>query len=158
MSGNGKYAIACKYHSTATTNSIYYSSTYGATWTAATTILANFGGCAMSANGQYAIAGVDSSGVIYYSLNFGVTWIASNSVSGSWKGASMSDSGQYCTFATGTGTIYYSNDYGVNWTTATATDGTTANTTQKIAISKNGQYAFLTTSSGTLFRCAAQNT
>jgi hypothetical protein len=158
ISGNGKYGIACKYHSTSTTNSIYYTTDSGANWTAGTTINANFGGCAMSADGRYAIAGA-SGGQMYYSLDFGATWIVSNSVGGvSWQGASMSDSGQYCTATTNSGTICYSNDYGVNWTIVTVTDGNTANFTQKIAISKNGQYSFLTTPSGTIWRCPAQNT
>jgi hypothetical protein len=157
LSGNGQYGIACP-NANATVSGIYWSTNKGQTWTqyaSLTTI--KFGGCAISANGQYAIAGAASSGKIYYSNDFGVTWIASNSVSANWQGASMSDSGQYCIFALGNGNIAYSNDYGVNWTVLNAV-GATGYTTNTVAMSKNGQYAFLTTSTGTIFRCAATNT
>jgi len=156
LSGNRQYGIACP-NANATVGGIYWSTTQGVSWTQSTSFATtSFGGCAISANGQYAIAGAASNGVIYYSNDFGVTWIASNSASASWQDAAMSDSGQYCIFSVGTASIYYSNDYGVNWTSATATLAT-GHTTNSVAISKNGQYAFVTTSSGTIFRCVATN-
>jgi hypothetical protein len=162
MSGNGKYGIACRYRATPVSPMIYYTNNYGVTWTGSTSITANldpvtanFSGCAMSADGKYAIVGTSSGGPIYYSNDFGVNWNASNSISANWHGASMSDSGQYCTFALGNENIAYSTDYGVNWT---VTGATTGSGTNRIAISKNGQYAFLTTFAGTVRRCAANNT
>lgn len=157
LSGNGKYGIACP-NTNATVSGIYWSTNKGETWTQYGSLKTiRFGGCAISADGQYAIAGAASSGKIYYSNDFGVTWTASNSETGNWQfEASMSDSGQYCIFAVGNANIYYSNDYGVNWSTETATLAT-GHQTRKMAISKNGQYAFVTTSSGTIFRCVATN-
>jgi hypothetical protein len=108
----------------------------------------------MSASGKYAIVGAQTNDKIYYSNDFGVTWIASNSTSANWGSASMSDSGQYCTFAIGNANIAYSSNYGVDWTVTSATTG---NGTNAIAISKNGQYAFVTTYSGRIFICAATN-
>jgi photosystem II stability/assembly factor-like uncharacterized protein len=153
LSSTGKYGILTTGFTTSTYG-VYYTSNYGVSWTYWNRGAIQITGCAMSASGQYAIAGAQNNGQIYYSNDFGVTWIASNSSSLNWRGASMSDSGQYCTFGVGSGNIVYSTDYGVNWTFAVATTG---DSTDNMAISKNGQYAFLTTPSGTLWRCVATN-
>ena len=154
LSSTGKYGIL----TTGFTNStwgVYYSSNYGVSWTRSASLQSILTtGCAMSASGQYAIVGAQSNGKIYYSNDFGVTWNESNSVSANWYGASMSDSGQYCTFAIGNANIAYSSNYGVDWTVTSATTG---NGTNKIAISKNGQYAFVTTTAGRIFKCVATN-
>ena len=156
LSGNGKYGIACPVSTSG--NGIYFSSNSGLSWTKSTSFTTtNFAGCAISADGEYAIAGASSSGKIQYSRTYGNTWIASNSASENWKGLSMSESGQYCVAACGNENIYYSNDYGVNWTSTTATTTAAADATTDIAISKNGQYAFVTTTSGKIWRCLATN-
>lgn len=160
LSGNGKYGIACPISTnTSGGNGIYYSSNSGLSWAKSNSLTTtNFNGCAISADGNYAIAGASSSGKIHYSLDYGQTWIASNSASENWKGLSMSESGQYCVAACGNEKIYYSNDYGVNWTSTIATTTAAADATNDIAISKNGQYAFVTTTSGKIWRCLAKNT
>jgi hypothetical protein len=154
ISGNGKYAITCKY----TLTSLYsiYSITIGTSPNPVMGVI-NIRCCAMSGDGQYAIVG-SFGAKIFYSANNGLKWFESNSASESWNSLSMSESGQYCVAACENEKIYYSNDYGVNWTSTTATDTTPANATKNIAISKNGQYAFLTTTSGTIWRCVATNT
>jgi len=155
LSGNGKYGILCAYQTSG--SGIWISSTFGASWTKhGSYTTTTFAGCAISASGKYAIIS-SLNGKIYYSNNFCSTWIESNSQSRGWQKASMSDSGQYCIVCGGGGDIVYSNDYGATWTNAGATDGTTPNITICPAISKNGQYAFLTTQSGTMYRCMATN-
>ena len=157
ISGDGNYGLACPNPTYG--NGIYFSSDSGVNWTKSTSFTTTtFNGCAMSLTGEYAIAGASSSGKIQYSRTYGNTWIASNSDNQSWKGLSMSESGQYCVAACGNEKIYYSNDFGVNWTSTTATNTDTANATNDIAISKNGQYAFLTTTSGKVWKCLAKNT
>ena len=154
LSSTGKYGIFTTGF-TSSTIGVYYTSNSGVSWTRSASLQSiRTTGCAMSASGQYAIAGAQTNGLIYYSNDFGVTWIASNSTSANWAGASMSDSGQYCTFAIGNTNIAYSSNYGVDWTVTTATPG---NSTNAIVISKNSKYAFVTTTAGRIFRCAATN-
>jgi hypothetical protein len=98
MSASGQYQTA------ATTNNIYYSMNYGATWTLsnAPTQTSNiYRSVAMSASGQYQSAG--SSDNIYYSIDYGATWTLSNAptqTSYIYISVAMSASGQYQTAAT----------------------------------------------------------
>ena len=76
----------------------YYSSNYGQTWTRATSSAAPFGGMAMSASGQYVIAGgvTANNQALYYSTNYGQNWtIVPSSPIGNWFACAISANGQY---------------------------------------------------------------
>jgi hypothetical protein len=92
-SASGQYVCT-----TDTSQYIYYSSNYGLTWTRATSPVAPFGGMAMSASGQYVIAGGTTADnqALYYSINYGQNWtIVPSSPTGNWFACAISANGQY---------------------------------------------------------------
>lgn len=121
-------------------------STFAINWTQSGSISTTWFACAMSANGQYQIAGQSSgytanSGTIYYSSNYGQTWTAvTNSPSNSWGSVTMSASGQYAIICVGNnsvevpGPVYISSTYGQTWSI------TTLSVCGNTAISASGQY------------------
>jgi len=96
-------AITCsasgQYVSAASGAVFYYSSNYGRTWTAGTSG-ASYNGIAISASGQYQVAGGWGNNLIYYSKNYGQSW-ASQSVAGNITTVAMSANGQYITGTSG---------------------------------------------------------
>ena len=109
---------------------------------------------AMSASGQYQIAGqsagyASNSGTIYYSSNYGQTWTAvTSSPSNSWGTVAMSTSGQYAIICVSDnsvsvpGPVYISSTYGQTWS------ATTLSVCGSVAISASGQYMTVVNQSG----------
>jgi hypothetical protein len=102
MSSSGQYAIACSYGVLYANipNKIYYSNTYGATWTVSNSpSLVNWVSVSMSSSGQYALAGTASTTAtgnnIYYSSNYGVDWTLINVDGPDASSVSISGNGQY---------------------------------------------------------------
>jgi hypothetical protein len=103
-SASGQYACT-----TDVSQYIYYSSNYGLSWTRATSPVAPFGGMAMSASGQYVIAGGTTADnqALYYSINYGQNWtIVPSSPIASWFACAMSANGQYLLAAPITGSSF----------------------------------------------------
>jgi hypothetical protein len=119
---------------------------FGQNWTVINSVpTGTYIGCSMSANGQYQIACIYSSGGIYYSSNYGQTWaLAASTSTISWVACSMSSSGQYCIAGGGvydnssTTPIYISSNYGQTWTST----GQSITYQTRCAISGSGQYMF----------------
>lgn len=109
---------------------------------------------AMSASGQYQIAGqsagyASNSGTIYYSSNYGQTWTAvTSSPSNSWGTVAMSTSGQYAIICVSDnsvsvpGPVYISSTYGQTWS------ATTLSVCGSVTISASGQYMTVVNQSG----------
>ena len=104
MSASGQYVTAALFLGTnngAGGGGIIYSSNYGQTWTQSASITNVWTViCAMSASGQYQIAGSNSSGgtnpnSAFYSTNYGVTWTLANTFTTSFFCIAMSANGQY---------------------------------------------------------------
>jgi hypothetical protein len=103
-SASGQYVCT-----TDTSQYIYYSSNYGLSWTRATSPVAPFGGMAMSASGQYVIAGGTTADnqALYYSINYGQNWtIVPSSPIANWFACAMSANGQYLLAAPITGSSF----------------------------------------------------
>lgn len=114
----------------------YYSSNYGQTWTRATSSAAPFGGMAMSASGQYVIAGgvTANNQALYYSTNYGQNWtIVPSSPIGNWYACAISANGQYLLAASLSG-IYLQQSITPFFNMATSGNITT-NTLQTTALS-----------------------
>lgn len=138
--------------------------TFGLNWTQTSSISTTWFACAMSANGQYQIAGQSSgysanSGTIYYSSNYGQTWTAvTSSPSNSWGSVSMSASGQYAVICVGDssisvpGPVYISSTYGQTWSI------TTLSVCGNSAISASGQYMLIANQSGGVSSSSANGT
>jgi hypothetical protein len=106
-------------------------STFGINWTQSGSPSLVCLCVAMSASGQYQIAGQSAgyaanSGLIYYSSNYGQTWTAvTSSPSNSWGTVAMSASGQYAIICVGNnsitvpGLVYISSTYGQTWSATT---------------------------------------
>jgi len=96
-------AITCsasgQYVSATNGGTFYYSSNYGQTWASGTSG-SSFNGIAMSASGQYQVAGGWGNNLIYYSKNYGQSW-TSQSVPGNITTVAMSANGQYITGTSG---------------------------------------------------------
>jgi hypothetical protein len=141
MSASGQFQTALGGANSASTT-IYISSNFGKTWTASSSGSYQWQSIAMSASGQYQIAGTSGSSV-WYSSNYGQTWTVSTGLSiytgGQFWKVSMSASGQYATMAEfGTG-FWYSTTYGQTWTLCTSLpSGASYSTT--VAMSASGQY------------------
>ena len=110
MSSSGMYAVA-----SAISSVVYYSSNYGVSWTASSSVSATSYEIAMSASGQYVVFPAYN-GYIYYSSNYGHSFTQSSSGVKNWESIAMDASGQYLVVGVYNGYIYYSNDYGVTWT------------------------------------------
>ena len=138
--------------------------TFGLNWTQTSSISTTWFACAMSANGQYQIAGQSSgwsanSGTIYYSSNYGQTWTAvTSSPSNSWSSVTMSASGQYAVICVGNssinvpGPVYISSTYGQTWSI------TTLSVCGNSAISASGQYMLIANQSGGVSSSSANGT
>ena len=138
--------------------------TFGLNWTQTSSISTSWFACAMSANGQYQIAGQSSgysanSGTIYYSSNYGQTWTAvTSSPSNSWSSVTMSASGQYAVICVGNssinvpGPVYISSTYGQTWSI------TTLSVCGNSAISASGQYMLIANQSGGVSSSSANGT
>jgi hypothetical protein len=101
-SASGQYVCTTD----SSSNYIYYSSNYGVSWTRAASPNIQFGGIAMSASGQYAITGVQSTS-LYYSTNYGISWtVVPSSPTGAWYGIAMSANAQYILAANVNGGAY----------------------------------------------------
>jgi hypothetical protein len=152
VSGTGQYMTVVS-QLTSITNSIYYSSNYGANWTLATGFLANasYSSVAMSANGKYQIATIDSLNAVFYvSTNYGATWVSGGYANGNWARCCLSSNGQYqyVTQNTGTGGIYYSNNYGSSFTQVIPAASLTW---VGICCSANGQYVTAGSTTGAIY-------
>jgi hypothetical protein len=90
MSTSGQFVAASQQG-----GGIYYSSDYGASWTASNAASRNYVYMGGSDNGQYLIAAVHNAGLVWYSGDYGHTWTASNTPSGYWHGVAVSGNGQY---------------------------------------------------------------
>jgi hypothetical protein len=130
---------------TAAVNSgvMYYSSNYGATWTANSSS-GGWASIACSASGQYQLAPIYGGG-IYYSNNYGVSWTQSNAPNANWQTVVCSASGQYQMGTIYGSGIYYSTNYGVTWTLS----GAQSANWPFISTSQNGLYTLVCAGSGT---------
>ena len=136
---------------------LYVSSNTGVTWLSSTVSIDGatpqttnraWQAVAISANGQYGLACVNStsaSGFLYRSTNSGASWASSSVVidgvspqttNRAWQDVGMSANGKYQVACVGTsGFIYYSKDYGVTWTSLSAAG---SRSWSSIALSDNG--------------------
>jgi hypothetical protein len=106
-SASGQYVCATDSNG----SGIYYSSTYGTSWKNAVSPITIMYGIAMSASGQYVVAGGGSvnTQLLYYSTTYGQTWIqVPSSPQGNWYSVSMSPSGQYLLAGAIGGSFYQS--------------------------------------------------
>jgi len=141
MSASGKIAIA-----TASSTTIYISSNYGQTWTATSQSSSGQTRCAISATGQYMVAGggiAGSSTPIYLSTNYGQTWSSISGTTQTWTCVAISESGQYLFGGTNNAGVYYSSNYGQTWTLSGPTISA-----MYITCSASGQYVCVTDSNG----------
>ena len=142
MSGNGKYAVACQY----LTGTIFYSSNYGATWTASSPSTTWYS-VSISGSGPYAVA--CSTTQIYMSSNYGETWTSKASVS-TMRSVSISDTGKNIIACNETTVPRYSNDYGETWQTGTAVTGASF---FNAILSKTGTRAYMCHFNGIIYKC-----
>ena len=141
ISESGKFAIA-----TASSTAIYISSNYGQTWTATSRTSSGQTRCAISATGQYMVAGggiAGSATPIYLSADYGQTWSSISGTTQTWTCVAISASGQYIFGGTNNVGVYYSSNYGQTW----ALSGPTIST-MYITCSASGQYVCATDSNG----------
>lgn len=141
ISESGKFAIA-----TASSTAIYISSNYGQTWTATSQTSSGQTRCAISATGQYMVAGggiAGSATPIYLSADYGQTWSSISGTTQTWTCVAISASGQYIFGGTNNVGVYYSSNYGQTW----ALSGPTIST-MYITCSASGQYVCATDSNG----------
>jgi len=134
ISASGQYITAvCQ-----ATSQIQRSINYGATWTSVGSSYV-WMSVAMSASGQYQLAGSNNAGATcYYSSDYGANWATSTGAPSStqlWT-LTMSASGQYACLAVYTAGLYYSSNYGQNWTASSGPTNTTV-----VSMSASGQYA-----------------
>jgi hypothetical protein len=148
---------------------LYVSANTGATWDSSTVNIdgvtpqaTNRGwqAVAVSANGQYGLACVNSttaSGYLYRSINSGATWVSSNiNINGAvsqttnraWQDVGMSANGKYQVACINGSNIFYSKDYGLTWSPMAASLYYSS-----ISISENGSTISATTndSAGAIF-------
>ena len=141
ISESGKFAIA-----TASSTAIYISSNYGQTWSATSQTSSGQTRCAISATGQYMVAGggiAGSATPIYLSADYGQTWSSISGTTQTWTCVAISASGQYIFGGTNNVGVYYSSNYGQTW----ALSGPTIST-MYITCSASGQYVCATDSNG----------
>ena len=147
---------------------LYVSSDTGANWVsttvnidgvAAQTTNRVWQAVALSANGQYGLACVNSTtatGFIYRSTNYGASWASSNiSIDGAgsqttnrpWQDVGMSANGKYQVACININNfIYYSKDYGATWTSFSAAG---SRSWSSVALSENGGTISATTNDAT---------
>jgi len=128
--------------------------TFANNWT--TTIGNNFIGTAVSASGQYQVAGGNGIG-IYASNNYGLSWTQATGVTNSYTcyASAISASGQYQTIgpAGNINVIYISSNYGVSFTNATV-----IGSVNNCAMSASGQYQLCSTSTNLMYSSNYGNT
>jgi len=135
MSVTGQYQIAC-----VSGGALWYSSTYGQTWTQSITVgttTLGWRAVASSASGQYMTAVSINGGPIWYSFTYGQTWTQSTTQGTSgltWSSISQSATGQYVSACINGGFIWYSTNYGQTWTQTA-----TSQTWSSISLSASGQ-------------------
>ena len=144
---------------------LYVSSDTGANWVSATVNIDGVAAqatnrvwqaVAVSANGQYGLACVNSttaSGYLYRSTDSGSSWSSSNIIidgvtpqttNRPWQDVGMSANGKYQVACVGTsGLIFYSKNYGANWTSLSAAG---SRAWSSVALSENGGTISATTS------------
>ena len=171
ISATGQYQYVA---STNTTNTgIYYSTTFGSTWTLASlqsvvillgiptvtpiTTAVAFTSISCSASGQYVTAVTASaSGTpgVYVSTNYGVMFTLVNSTplsASNMTAVAMNASGQYqvalATAHSASG-VWYSADFGVTWTLATSLALSTGNTWTAATLSQTAQYVAILSGQG----------
>jgi photosystem II stability/assembly factor-like uncharacterized protein len=136
VSSSGQYQ-------TALSNTIWYSTNYGVTWTQCTQteLTGSWKSVAVSSSGQYQTAVVNY-GSIWYSIDYGVTWTICSQTELNellWNSVAVSSSGQYQTAVHSIGNIWYSTNYGVTWTQCSQTELNGLNW-YSVAVSSSGQY------------------
>ena len=136
---------------------LYYSGDTGATWVSSTVSIDGVSpqttnrawqAVALSANGQYGLACVNSttaSGFLYRLLNYGASWASANIIidgtgvqttNRAWQDVGMSANGKYQVACVGSsGFIYYSKDYGASWTSLSVAG---SRSWSSVALSENG--------------------
>jgi hypothetical protein len=146
---------------------LYISSNTGASWVSSSVIIDGAGtqttnrawqAVAVSANGQFALACVNSTtaaGFLYRSTNSGATWVSTDiSINGvgtqttnrSWQDVGMSANGKYQVACVNSSTIFYSKDYGASWFVLSAAG---SRAWSSVAISENGSTISATTNDST---------
>ena len=148
---------------------LYVSADTGANWASSSTVSIDgvatqttnrvWQAVAVSANGQYGLACVNStsaSGFLYRSTDSGASWSSSNIIidgAGSqatnrpWQDVGMSANGKYQVACVGTsGSIFYSKNYGASWTSLTAAG---SRSWSSVALSENGSTISATTNDAT---------
>lgn len=143
ISASGKYQLVAAYSS----NYVYLSTNYGATFSQTSCPAYNWQSAAISANGKYMYVGAWGGVSAYYSTDYGSTWAQSTVTGGVYVNSiSISADGKYVLFAPYTGnTLQLSTNYGASFSTV----GSVGNTVG-CAMSSNGQYMFVTEQSTTL--------
>jgi len=134
LSSSGKYQSAC-----VNDGKIFISHTFGKTWEASNSVVAEWESISLSSNGRLQTA-VANNGKIYKSIDYGVNWLVDNTFSNqSFKSVAVSMTGQYQTTVVDGGPIYISNDFGETWTTGDTKFW------HSVSISASGQYQVAST-------------
>lgn len=124
-STDGKYLYA-DYWNSWHNNSIFYSSDYGETWTAAPLSYAHWSAMDVSADGRVVAVvqndGYTSPGYVWVSNDYGRNWVSRTQIgSRAWSAVTISASGQIIVAGALDGSIYVSSDSGQSWAARTRT-------------------------------------
>jgi photosystem II stability/assembly factor-like uncharacterized protein len=121
---------------------IYYSSDYGRNWYQSASVVASWVEVAMSENGQY-VAALINSGIIYLSSDFGHTFVPSTAANTQFVSVGIDASGTYMVAST-VGAIYHSNTFGSSWVVSTFRGSLVAR--KALCMSHSGQYVTVASS------------
>jgi hypothetical protein len=158
---SGQYLVAAQLFDGAS-GSVYYSSDYGSSWTAAPSPVSQTGNwynAAISGTGQYMMAVSEGSGVAI-SSDYGQSWSLLSGFNGCYDFASISFTGQYMTMincassgtATGAPSAWQSSDYGQTWKLVTFNGiGLNETITSFASASYQPQYEIVSTSAGVVY-------
>jgi hypothetical protein len=141
MSANGKYQSATG------AIRVYYSSSYGSSWSPAsgTPIIPNSQYIAMSSNGKYQFLTDNNSGV-FVSSEYGASW--NNKISSTnFTSVACTATGKFVLACRLGFNMHYSNDYGNTWNTILTTIAP-GGYYSGVAMSANGKYCSYNTRSG----------
>ena len=120
MSNSGAYMASCSDFKSQNSGYIYISSSYGTTWSQASTAKTlSYWSIAMSSSGKFIVA-TTGYGSIFTSSSYGFSWQNTNAPNGYWYSVSMSKSGNFSTAVQINGGIFYSTNFGFNWTDSNA--------------------------------------
>jgi photosystem II stability/assembly factor-like uncharacterized protein len=136
-------------------DTVFYSSDYGATWNESVTPSSCFTGIALSSSGQYQLATAGCGHGYYVSSNYGVNWTRYGQNSNFWT-PHISANGSICIMSNDTNSFsssfLYSTTYCTNWSTnhrekhlyssATSKDGS------MISLASNGGHIYASTDGG----------